>query len=117
MNLVGIMKSAIDNSVENEREELKQRLDTERSALLSNLSIFRDEGHNEREQIRWDSKMFSIMETAASVFASVIFAVIMIAVRRYCNKRIPSEVEVPKESICLKLEQPQTPDEHRRNYR
>ena len=117
MNLEGIMKSAIDNSVENEREKLQQQLDAEQSALLSNLSQFRDESHHEREQIKWDSKMFSIVEAAASVFTSVVFAVIMIAVRRYCNKRSHSEIDVPKESICVKMEQPQTPDEHRRNYR
>ena len=117
LNLVGIIKSAINNGVENERKELQRQLDTEHSVLLTNLTQFRIESHNEREQIKWDTKTFSIVEATASVVASVVFAVIMIAVRRFCNKRRPSEIEVLEKPICERLEQPRTPDEHRRNYR
>ena len=117
LNVEGIIKIAINNGVENERKELQRQLDTEHSALSTNLSQFRLESHDEREQMKWDAKIFSIVEAVASVVASIVFAVIMIAVRRFCNKRRPSEVEVHEKSVREKLEQPQTPDEHRKNYR
>ena len=117
MDLEETVQMTLDNRVDDERQSTQQRIDAGQSLIISNLTSFQLASHEERNQIRSEQKLNSMIETAASTLATIVFAIVMIAVRRWCSKGRSSEVVVPLESVVCLPNQPQSPEEIRKEYR
>ena len=90
MDLEETVQMTLDNRVDDERQSIQQRIDAGQSLIISNLTSFQLASHEERNQIRSEQKLNSMIETAASTLATIVFAIVMIV----CMKAVMKDIEV-----------------------